>query len=624
MSIKIRNPFLLRASERIESDAGFLRLYSPLVLDFFIDIHTAGKLWDTLFFIRSSPGAGKSSLLRLFEPNSLLTLQNRKSGDEFKEVFKKLKKIEAVTEDNINILGVNLTFTRNYELLENFSGIDIGNRERLFYSLLNSRIITATLRSVLSLKRLQFPEDLSRIEFSYPNSKLFFKRINVPCNGQVLYDWASGIERSIYELLDSFLPMTQTSIEGHNELFSIEALRSEYIKVDGKPVFKRILFMLDDLHKLSIRQREILISHLLEKRSNASLWLSERLEALNNLRTNSGRDYEELNLENYWKDRETKFEKLLTSIAAKRAAESREDVEFALEPLQNEFDLAEIYKDAKEVLFKNIITLTSGSKKFDLWKEHLFNYDGTAQEICQLAKQIEILINRNLAKRELDLDFLLSLQEMEEKTDEKIVTAARLFLSKQFNLPYYFGMNMLAKISTNNIEQFLSFSSPLYERMLSMNLNMTNVSISAKDQDKEIRRIANEKWRELQKMIPESALVTRFLENLCLFCYNETFKPTASYAPGVNGFYIDASRTIKLINEEDWLSNELFEDLQIVLNTCLAFNLLHIKETMQGIKGQKKNVYYLNRWLCVKFDLPLNYGSWRSKKPDELLRWTRR
>jgi hypothetical protein len=624
MSIKIRNPFLLRASERIESDAGFLRLYSPLVLDYFIEIQGSDNLWDKVFFIRSSPGAGKSSLLRLFDPNSLLTLQNRKSGDEFKEVFKKLKKIGAVSDDAIHVLGVNLTFTRNYELLENFSGIDIGNRERLFYSLLNSRIITATLRSVLSLKRLQFPEDLSRIEFSYPDTKLFFKRIDVPCNGQVLYDWAAGIEHSIYDLLDSFLPMTQTSIEGHNELFSIDALRPEYLKVDGQPIFKRVLFMLDDLHKLSVKQREDLISHLLDKRSNVSLWLSERLEALNNLRTNKGRDYEELNLENYWKDRETKFEKLLTNIASKRAAESREDVDFTLDPSLNEFDMAEVFTQAKDVLFENILDLTAGTPKFDLWKEYLFNLDASTQDICEQAKVIEILIHRNMAKTELALGFSLSVEEMHEKTDEKTITAARLFLCKQFNLPYYFGMPMLAKASTNNIEQFLSFSSPLYERMLSLNLNMTNVSLSAKDQDKEIRRIANEKWKELQKVIPESTLVSRFLENLCGYCNSETYRATAPYAPGVTGFYIDATRTIKLINEENWLLNEIFTDLQVVLNTCLAFNLLHVKETMQGKKGEKKNVYYLNRWICIRFDLPLSYGGWRTKKPDELLRWTRR
>ena len=615
---------MLRASERIESDAGFLRLYSPLALDYFIDTMTEDKMWNTFFFIRSSPGAGKSSLLRLFEPSSLLTLLNRKSGDEFKEVFKKLKKINVVSDDHINVLGVNLTFTRNYELLENFSGIGAGNKERLFYSLLNSRIITATLRSVLTLARLRFPEDLSRIEFTYPNEKLFFKRIKVPCNGQELYDWAAGIERSIYELLDSFLPITPTSMEGHNELFSIEALRPEHIKVDGAVMFDRILFMLDDVHKLSADQREGLISHLLEKRNNASIWLSERLEALNNLKTNSGRDYEELNLENYWKDRESKFEKLLYSIAIKRAAESREDVEFSIDSVQNEFDLADVYHEAQDALFSTISALTEGTTKFDIWKSYLFGFDGTPQETCELAKQIEILIHRNLAKRELALDYSLSLEELNEKTDEKVITAARLFLSKQFNLPYYFGMSMLAKISTNNIEQFLSFSAPLYERMLSLNLNMSNVSIPAKDQDREIRRIANEKWKELNKMIPESTLVTRFLENLCSYCYSETFRPTAPYAPGVNGFYIDASRIIKLLTEEDWLSNEIFEELQIVLNICLAFNLLHVREVMQGKKGERKNVYYLNRWLCVKFGLPLSYGGWRTRKPDELLRWTKR
>ena len=622
--MKIRNPFLLRASERIESDAGFLRLYSPLVLDYFIDNLKGDELWKNFLFIRSSPGAGKSSLLRLFEPTSLLTLLNRKSGEEFKEVFRKLKKLNAVSDDRINVLGVNLKFTRNYELLESFLDLPPGVRERLFYSLLNSRIITATLRSVLSLARLRFPEDLDKIEFTYSDEKLFFKKINLPCDGRVLYDWAAGIEKSIYELLDSFLPMSPTFIEGHSELFSIEALHPNCIRVEGKNLFDRILFMLDDVHKLSFKQRDGLITHLIEKRNSAIIWLSERLEALNNLRTSRGRDYEELNLENYWKDREVKFEKLLSNIALKRAAESREDVEFALDSQQNELELDDTYKEAKTKLFERIANLTVGTTRFNEWMNYLFQFEGTDQETCELAMQMEILIQRNLARRELPLDYSLSIQELQEKTDEKLVQAAKLFLSRQFNLPYYFGIGMLAKISTNNIEQFLSFSAPLYERMLSLNLNMTSVSIPARDQDREIRKIANEKWKELDKIIPDSALVTRFLENFCAFCFNETFRSTAPYAPGVNGFYIDAARTIKLIHEEEWLSNEIFTDLQTVLNTCIAFNLLHIKEVIQGKKGHKKNIYYLNRWLCVKFGLPLNYGGWRSKKPDELLRWTKR
>jgi len=622
--MNIRNPFLLRASERIESDTGFLRLYSPLALDYFIENTNVDEIWNRFLFIRSSPGAGKSSLLRLFEPDSLLTLLNRKSGDEFKEIFGKLKKINAVSDDRIKVLGVSLTFTRNYEILESFTGIQQVNRLRLFYSLLNSRIITATLRAVLSAARLRFPEDLLKIDFIYKDDNLFFKKINVPCDGQVLYDWAAGIEKSIYELLDSFLPGSSTSIEGHSELFSLEALRPEFIKINGKKLFDRVLFMLDDVHKLSSNQREILISHLLEKRNKATIWLSERLEVLNNLKTNRGRDYEELNIENYWKDREGKFEKLLSSIASKRAAESREGVEFILDSHQNELELALLFKNAKAALFKEIATLTSMTSKFDEWKQYLFKFDGTDQDICELAKQIEILIQRNLARNELPLEYSLSIVELQMRIDEKVVQAARLFLCHQFSLPYYFGMSTLSKLSTNNVEQFLSFSAPLYERMLSLNLSMKSISISAKEQDRTIRKIAHEKWKDLDKMIPESALITRFLTNFCTFCFNETFRGTAPYAPGVNGFNIDATRTIKLFNEEEWMNNDIFADLQTVINLCLAFNLLHIKEVMQGKKGEKKNIYYLNRWLCVKFDLPLNYGGWRTKKPDELLRWTKR
>lgn len=615
---------MLRAAERIESDASFLRLYSPLVLESFLDIHQSGNLWNNVLFIRSSPGAGKTSLLRLFEPTALITLHNRKSGDEFKELFRMLRKLDVVSDESIQVLGVNLAFTRNYEILEDFTGLSTGNKNRLFFSLLNSRIITATLRAALALKKLRFPEDLDKISFTYNNAELFFKKIDVPCNGFQLYEWAANIERSIYNLLDSFLPVTNDTIEGHSELFSTIVLKPEYLQYEGKPVSQRILFMLDDLHKLSSAQRDYLITYLLEKRSNVSIWLSERLEALNNLRTNAGRDYLELNLENYWKDHEAKFEKLLINIASKRAADSREEVDFALESQLNEDELHDVLKEARRVLMENIQALTADTIKFDVWKSFLRNFDGSDLDACIQAKRVEILIHRNLARRELALDFSLTLEELEEKTDEKVLTAARLLLSKQFSIPYYYGTSTLARISTNNIDQFLSFSAPLYERMLSMHLNMDNVIISAKDQDKEIKRIANEKWKELQKMIPESTMVMRFLENFCRFCNTETYKPSASYAPGVNGFYIDAARTVKLIQEEDWLSNLLFEDLEIVLNNCLAFNLLHIKETMQGKKGQKKIIYYLNRWLCVKFDLPLNYGGWRPKKPDELLRWTRK
>jgi hypothetical protein len=619
--VKVRNPFLLRTSERIESDVSFLRLYSHFVLESLIEKDSQGKLFDTILFIRSSPGAGKTSLLRLFEPSSLLTLHNRKSGEEFKELYKNLKRLNVVNDDGVDLLGVSLAFTRSYEMLEDLASIDEAKRKRLFFSLLNSRIITATLRAILHLKKLRFPEDLDKVDFTYDNKDFYFKKIKVPCNGKELYEWASGIESSVYNFLDSFLPDTYNAIEGHDELFSVKVLKSDFFLVDGKPVCKRFLIMLDDLHKLSTNQREMLIAYLIEKRSNSSIWLSERLEALTNLGTNEGRDYNILNIEDYWKDREGKFEKLLLNIAGKRADDSRQEISFTLEEDLDEDELVESIKKAKTDCITLLSNITSGTTKYDNWIRFLMSHEGTDLEIALAAKKIEILINRDRSKRQLDFNFSLPVEEIEMRADEKVSTAARLFLCKKYNLPYYFGFAALAKIATNNIEQFLSFAAPLYERMLSLNLNMDNVIINARDQDREIKKIANDKWKELPKIIPNGNSVSKFIENMCRFFSSETYKESASYAPGVNGFYIDVSKANKLITEPEWLVNPIYSNLRSVLNSCLAYNLLHVRETTQGKKGQRKNVYYLNRWLCVRFDLPLNYGGWRSKKPDDIIRW---
>ncbi len=52
MSNKLRNPFLMRASEKIESDINFLRLFSPVVLDDLIEKNNNDELWKNVVFIR--------------------------------------------------------------------------------------------------------------------------------------------------------------------------------------------------------------------------------------------------------------------------------------------------------------------------------------------------------------------------------------------------------------------------------------------------------------------------------------------------------------------------------------------------------------------------------------------
>jgi hypothetical protein len=624
MSNKLRNPFRMRASEKIESDASFLHLFSPMVLEALYEKHEKGKLWDNVLFIHSSPGAGKTSLLRIFDPGSLSTLFINKSSSDYKELFTSLKRIEAINNDGIDVLGVTLVCTGNYEILEELE-LSIVQKQRLFFSLLNIRIVIATLRSILTLNQKRFPEDLEKIEFTYKNQDNYFTSLNVPCNGKVLFEWASSIEKKIYSIIDSFLP-EEMQAEGHSELYAFTVLKPENIKFDGQPVCKKILFMLDDTHKLSFNQREALTKYLIDKRGNFSIWISERLEALDpteNLGSFKGRDYDEINLERFWDKKISRFESILLNIAEKRARISTEDIDNFQEYIQSELN-EESYKqkfmDSITLTLDSIRKLTLFSSKFSEWLKYAETFEGTPFERALMLKAIEIIINRNKEKSQLSFDFALTVQELTEKINPGVEAAAKLFLSEFIKLPYYYSFSNLCKLSSNNIEQFLTYSADLFEEMISNKLRGTQLLINSEVQEKIINKVVERKWRELPRIVPYSNFVIKFLSELGEFSKKETYKSNAPYAPGVNGFAIKPGN-INLFEKGSWLNNSIYEPLINVISTCVAFNLLEIKEVNQGEKGQHWEVYYLNRWLCVKFNLPLSYGGWRHKSPDDLLKW---
>ncbi|MCR5863558.1 hypothetical protein LRS05_16155 [Flavobacterium sp. J372] len=308
-----RNPFRMRASEKIESDSSFLRLYSSIVIDTLIEKEQKNELWENIYFIHSSPGGGKTSLLRIFQPNTLLTLLNHRSNKTYKDLFNSLKKIKVVTDDAIPLLGVFLTCARNYSVLEDINA-ESSQKRRLFFALLNARIIMSTLRGIIALKKAQFPENLKDISFTHNNEQNYFLDLQLPCTGDVLFEWARKIEEKVYEALDSFAPLSEIQPKGHSELFSILVLSPENLQYSGEAACEKILFMLDDAHKLSPSQRKIIKEYLIEARSSANVWIAERLEALEpdeNLPLGAfqGRDFKEINLEQFWRDNPKKFEK---------------------------------------------------------------------------------------------------------------------------------------------------------------------------------------------------------------------------------------------------------------------------------------------------------------------------
>ena len=626
---KLRNPFRLRASEKIESDNNFLKLYSPSVLDALMEKDKNGKLWENVLYIHSSPGAGKTSLLRVFEPNTLNTLLNNKSANEYKPIYAILKKLGVIDEEGITVLGIPLVCTRNYEILEELE-ISSAQKVRYFFSLLNARIVLATLKSLVNLTyyNKSFADILENISYNYDNRDNYFRDISFPCSGKELYQWASNIERKVYEAIDSFLPISDIKPIGHDELFTMSVLKPEYFSVNGEALKGKFLFMLDDSHKLSFNQRQSLKKYVIEKRGSFSIWISERLEALepvDNLRSFEERDYEELNLEKFWSDKPSRFEKILSSIADKRAASSTEDVNSFRDFLDDELE-EEIYKpdfiSSISQTRENVKNISAYTPKFDKWIAYVENHECSTLEKAILFKKLQIIVNRNIGKSQLSFEFPLAEKELFDKFKSEIDTVSKLFLANGSEIPYYFGFNDLVKLSSNNIEQFLSFSANLFEEMLSNKLSGFQINLQTGDQQRILFSVAENKWNELSKILPFSNQIISFLTKLGEFCYKETYKPNAPYAPGVTGFAIKDDQSL-FSKPGDWFQDSTFEPFVNILSTCISFNLLEVKEVSQGERGRKWNVYYLNRWLCLKFNLPFAYGGWRQKSIDELIKWTK-
>ena len=98
----LRNPFRLQAVEYIESDSDFLKLFGPGVLDLLPE----NALFARPQFIRSAPGGGKTSLLKLFTPSVLHTLVALHRYAEYKDLFQRVRQLGAIDEHNIRVIGL--------------------------------------------------------------------------------------------------------------------------------------------------------------------------------------------------------------------------------------------------------------------------------------------------------------------------------------------------------------------------------------------------------------------------------------------------------------------------------------------------------------------------------------
>ncbi len=619
----MRNPFRIRASQRVTTDEEFVRLFGVGAIDLLQSIRDP---WGSVVFLRSAAGGGKTTFLRLLTPRPLGLVNSLASGSiTVKATQDALRGVGAIGTNGPELLGTMVEFTSEFRELAAF---DRGNA--LFRELVNSRIVIATLRAVLERLGRPFPRDLDQIIFEWePESG---STIPASATGRELFDWASQIETDFYGRMD-VLGEPKPIRGGHARLDGLRWFANSRIAGPLGSVEVGRVLLFDELQTLSANQRRSLIDFVTRARARCGVWIAERLETLTHKDLLSEgaleeRDYSGvIQLERQWSDRRgTVYARFVENIAKLRAAKADNFGDRDLFSMISDGDDLAIWAPKFEQACTDIEAriLASGGQtpRYDVWLDAARKKSGSAVERAIQWRMTEILVARDRRNAQRAFDFVsLSTDEFDKRQSSGLARAAEHFVRTEIEAPIYFGRDAISDVSSFNVEQYLAVGGELFEEISAKIQYLRDIPmpLSPERQDSIIRNVAKARWNDLTRRLPLGRDAKTLLEGIGTFCQGQTFRETAPYMPGVTGIGITMQDREALIDTPDDKIKHL-RGLRDVLTSLVAHNLL-VPRLDHSNKNKKFVVFYLNRLLCVQFGLPLGYGGWREKKIKELIVW---
>lgn len=616
----MRNPFRIRASQRAVGDEQFVKLFAAGALDL---IRDADEPWTGLVFLSSAPGGGKSTFLRLLTPRPLAAASRLGDDPTTKPTLDALKKVGAIGPDGPDLLGVMVTFTNEYKDIE-----DVDRGHGAFRALLSARIVLATVRAVLERRERSFPEDLAQIRFKWTGDGT---SIPSEADGRQLYDWASAIERSFYEVLDELGHSANGTAPKHTTLEALQWFANVEVRDPSGLVRGRRVLLLDDMQFLAEGQRRMVREALTSARLGCGIWVAERLEALadEDLLAEGAledRDYDgKIHLEARWRRRSVAFSRFVGQIAELRArkADGFEGRDF-FSALADGLDPAvwdPKFEVACEAIRERIVKRTGASPRYSEWIAQAAETVGSPLERAKAWRTTEIIVERHLARSQRAFDFEpLSEAELRAKESSGAREAAELFLHRETGAPYYFGRAALSELSSSNVDQFVELAGDLFEEIAAKALGRRGdtTPLAAERQHAILKKAAKRRWDGIPRRISRGFETRQFIDAIGTFGARQTYRITAPYVPGVTGIAITMDERDRLIDAKREAPLGI---LRSMLASLVSQNLLEPQLDRKN-KGKRYLIFYLNRLMCAHFDLPLGYGGWREKSLKELLEWS--
>jgi hypothetical protein len=404
----------------------------------------------------------------------------------------------------------------------------------------------------MSLRQLVYPNDLGQLSITSPTIEVRSPGLSFPCTGKDLYAWSAELEAKICETLDSFGPLRVDSLPGYDSLFSLALIRPETLRIDNKPIASQTLLMMDDIHKLTSTQRTRLFQEIIEFRSPIGVWIAERFEALTTSEmlasgASEGRDYgTPIIIEPYWRRHYQNFEKYAMKIADRRVQSSTvielNDFRPCIPVSLDGPTWSKGFQIATDTIKDRLKPIAQQSEKYDEWFKITEQKVSSPQATARTWQTLEILIARNVNRKQLSLlDVAIPASELDAQWDSDVAHAAELFLCKEFDFPYYYGPERLARLASLNIQQFLGLSEDIFEGLLSANLLDAALILPPEEQHRLMKDTAKSLWENIPRSIKHGRDVRNLIDGIGRFAQWYTYRPTAPNDPGVAGSAIRMS-----------------------------------------------------------------------------------
>jgi len=635
------NPFKKRTTEHFRDDVAFLSVVAPEPITRFLEKHAQNSdLYDRPVVICGTPGSGKTTIGRTFSFRSVQTLLQMRGNREkdYTELVAALANCGVLADDRPLILGCRLQLESDYRDFWECPYPE-SLKAGLMTSLLQARSVIAWLRQ---LEEAGYSlDDVQAV--ARQDAEATVASIGGTAAAQLLKR-ACEVESALYSIVAALLPppveqLEEDATKAYQPFDVIEAFRVR--GDDGVEFNLRPLAIFDDAHELHQEQYKELTRWLTRREIRVARWLLTRLDVLSpdEVLSAASTDPEATQPHTGMK---TRRELLFVRLQGKEGREKRKFRGMARSMADRYLRHISVFQQRGITSFVSLLehelpTVSDATvrqledesakvqRRLKVSDSRRQSLEQSVNNYLQSSRQPDSDLERNTDVFHAMLHILMHryrkrtkgpslFPEVDDPEPSRPVTAnaevfesANLVLLHRNKRPYYYGIDRIADVATENAETFLRLAGELVERSATQLTRGKPGLLKPRDQNHILRDEADRIMREWN--FPWHPQVRHLVDALGKRCRETTLQPNGWLRP--NSYGVPQEEYDKLTASR--------QDLRSVLKFGIAWNAFDIRPKYK-CKDRLWCILELGGVAILKHGLSLSQGNFIEGSIAELAR----